>query len=370
MTTPADNSTPVARALAASRAGRREEAGAIIAGLVSECFGFAVATVAVASDRYSLNSMNGLLATEAGEEFFFKFHHEEGEEATSDEYYQAELLREAGFPVDSPVHASKVVGRQILLYRVRHDRRFADVCRGLDFSDNGADFRAAVTAQETLDAEIGVNYLKTLHASSPADCVKEPIHQLFHARLVDRERPSALGGRAQRFFFDGPFDLAGQVLAAPALRAARWTVNGVAYRDSIGTLLARSLALLAPVRLAACGAVVAHGDAHNANVWYEESPGRVPSLVMFDPAFAGRHVPALLAEAKATMHNIFAHPLWLYDAAAAAERFHASVDLHEERIVVETDWTLSALRQAFLASKAERVWRPLLSALRDRASRS
>jgi hypothetical protein len=63
VTTPADNSTPVARALAASRAGRREAAGAIIAGLVSECFGFAVATVAVASDRYSLNSMNGLLAT-------------------------------------------------------------------------------------------------------------------------------------------------------------------------------------------------------------------------------------------------------------------------------------------------------------------
>jgi hypothetical protein len=362
---PSDHSTPVARALAASRAGRREEAGAIVAALVEECFGFAVAAVAVASDRYSLNSLNGLLTTEAGQEFFFKFHHEEGEEATSDEYYQAELLREAGFPVDSPVHASKAVGRQILLYRVRHDRRFADVCRGLDFSD-GAGFQAAVAAQEAFDAEIGDTYLRTLHVSTPADCAREPIHQLFHARLVDRQRPGALGGRAQRFFFDGPFDLAGQILEATVLRAARWTVNGVEYRDSIETLLARSLAMLAPARLAACGGVVAHGDAHNANVWYEERPGRVPRLVMFDPAFAGRHVPALLAEAKATMHNIFAHPLWLYDAATAAERFRASVELSEGRIVVETDWTLSALRKAFLASKAKRVWRPLLAALGDR----
>jgi hypothetical protein len=366
MTSPSDNSTPVARALAASRAGRREEAGAIVAMLVRECFGFTVAKVAVASDRYSLNSLNGLLTTEAGEEFFFKFHHEEGEEATSDEYYQAELLREAGFTVDSPVHASKAVGRQILLYRVRHDRRFADVCRALDFSDGGADFRAAVAAQEAFDADIGANYLKTLHASTSDDCAREPIHQLFHARLIDRERPGELGGRAQRFFFNEPFDLAGQVLDAAALRAARWKVNDIEYRDSIDTLLARSLQLLAPTRLAACGAVVTHGDAHNANVWYEETVGRVQRLVMFDPAFAGRHVPALLAEAKATMHNIFAHPLWLYDATAAAERFHVSIEIGDGRIAVETDWALSPLRKAFLVSKAERVWRPLLAALRKR----
>jgi len=366
MTSPSDIDTPVARALAASRAGRRDEAGAIVASLVQECFGFAAAGVTVASDRYSLNSLNGLLSTATGEEFFFKFHHEEGEEATSDEYYQAELLREAGFPVDSPVHASKAVGRQILLYRVRRDRRFADVCRDLDFENAGPGFRAAVAAQETLDVDIGANYLKTLHASTPTDSAWEPIHQLFHARLIDRERPGELGGRARRFFFDGPFDLAGRTLDAASLRAARWTVNGVAYRDSIQTLLARSLTLLAPARLAASGAVVAHGDAHNANLWYEEHPGSTLRLVMFDPAFAGRHVPALLAEAKATMHNIFAHPLWLYDAGATAERFHASVELSLGRVVVETDWALSPLRKAFLASKAERVWRPLLAALRDR----
>jgi hypothetical protein len=366
MSGPAIPETPVARAVAASRAGRREEAGAIVAALVEECFGFAVAKVAVSSDRYSLNSLNGLLASEAGEEFFFKFHHEEGEEATSDEYYQAEMLRAAGFPVDSPVHASKAVGRQILLYRVRHDRRFAEICRALDFGAGDSEIGIALAAQETLDEAIGSNYLRTLHASTPADCAREPIHQLFHARLVDRDQPGELGGRARRFFFGVPFDLAGQILDADALRAARWMVNGVAYPDSIGELLARSLTLLAPARLAASGAVVAHGDAHNANVWYEEGQGPAPRLVMFDPAFAGRHVPALLAEAKATMHNIFAHPLWLYDAPAAAERFRVAVEVRKDAISVETDWTLSPLRRGFLASKAARVWKPLLAAMREK----
>jgi hypothetical protein len=361
-------STPVARAIAASRAGRRDEAGAIVAGLVRDCFGLAVRSVAVGSDRYSLNSLNGLLATETGEEFFFKFHHEEGEGGTTDEYYQAELLRDAGLPVDSPVHASKAVGRQILLYRVRRDPRFADICRALDFTQSGAEFGAAIAAQEALDAAIGATYLRSLHDASAADIAREPIHQLFHARLFNPEHPGQLGGRARRFFFDGVFDLAGLAIDAEALRSARWVVNGIAYRDSTGELLQRSLTLLSPARLAGGGAVVAHGDAHNANVWYERRAGLAPRLVMFDPAFAGRHVPALLAEVKATMHNIFAHPLWLYDADAAAERYRAKAEFRGECIHVETDWTLSALRRRFLAIKAELIWRPLLATLRDRGS--
>ena len=365
MTANSATSTPVALALAASRAGRRDEAGAIVAELVRECFELPVRQVAVGSDRYSLNSMNGLLTTEAGEEFFFKFHHEEGEGAASDEYYQAELLRDAGLPVDSPVHASKAVGRQILLYRVRRDPRFADICRALDFAEPSGEFDAALAAQETLDAAIGASYLQSLHAATAADVAREPIHQLFHARLLDPQHPGRLGGRARRFFFEGPFDLAGVAIDAETLRAARWVVNGIAYRDSIGELLERSLRLLSPARLTG-GAVIAHGDAHNANLWCEQRPGSAPRLVMFDPAFAGRHVPALLAEIKATMHNNFAHPLWLYDADAAAGRYHAKVELRGGRIQVETDWSLSALRRRFLEIKSARIWRPLLAALRER----
>jgi len=85
--------------------------------------------------------------------------------------------------------------------------------------------------------------------------------------------------------------------------------------------------------------------------------------VFFDPAFAGRHVPALLAEVKPTFHNIFAHPLWLYAPDRAAERFGARVTVAGETIEVVHDCALSPLRLAFLRSKVEALWGPLVQAL-------
>jgi hypothetical protein len=109
--------------------------------------------------------------------------------------------------------------------------------------------------------------------------------------------------------------------------------------------------------------VTAHGDAHNANVWIEEGRG-APRLVMFDPAFAGEHVPALLADVKATFHNIFAHPFWLYHPAEAESRFRVDVSIEDGWITVTHDWALTPLRQGFLDLKIDHVWRPLLAALR------
>ncbi len=50
----------------------------------------------------------------------------------SGEYYRARILAEAGLPVDLPVETSTRPGRQILLYRLRKDRRLAEVARDLD----------------------------------------------------------------------------------------------------------------------------------------------------------------------------------------------------------------------------------------------
>ncbi len=355
---------PAALAFAAAKRGAWEEAARIVAGLAREAFGLEIAEARVSRDGYSLNSVNGFITTRAGEEFFFKFHHEEGEERTLREFYQAELLARAGYPVDVPAHASREVGRQLLLYRRRRGPRFADLCRRLDEAPD-AELAPALEAQASLDTLTAEIYRRTLHAADAEAVAAEPVHQLFHARLVDPGRPGVLGGRARRFFFDRDFDLAGTVIPAERLRELGWRLNGVAYADSIGDLLARSLDLLEPRRLARFGAVTAHGDAHNANVWWEDGASG-PRLLLFDPAFAGAHVPALLAEAKATFHNILAHPLWLYDAQAAARRYTARVRLHGDTIEVETDWRLSPLRARFLEGKAERLWRPLLGEMKRR----
>jgi hypothetical protein len=89
-------------------------------------------------------------------------------------------------------------------------------------------------------------------------------------------------------------------------------------------------------------------------------------LSFFDPAFAGEHVPTLLAEIKTTFHNVLAHPLWLYDPEEAAKRYQASTEFIDGTLHVTTDWALSAVRTELMAVKADEIWRPLLQTLKDR----
>ncbi|MBX6324194.1 MAG: hypothetical protein IRY94_20455, partial [Rhodospirillaceae bacterium] len=189
----------------------------------------------------------------------------------------------------------------------------------------------------------------------------EPIHRLFHGRLVDAGAPDRLGGRVRRFYIGRRFAFPGLALEWAELQHLRWRINGVTYRESLGALFEAARRHLDPAALADHGAVVAHGDAHNANVWVAAD-----GLVFFDPAFAGEHVPALLAEVKPTFHNIFAHPFWLYDAPVAAERFQARVRRSGDLLEVEHDWRLTPLRRTFLDAKARLLWRPLLAALARR----
>jgi hypothetical protein len=356
--------SPAARATAAAKAGRWAEAEAIVARLVSDAFGLDVANVAVVRDRYSLNSVHGRLSLSDGTPYFFKFHHEEGEEATLREFYQAEILAEAGYDVDVPAFAAREVGRQILLYALRETPRLADVCRAIDLGEAPDLATEVLPAQARADEAVAEIYLRTLHPIDARASAAEPVHQLFHARLVDPGAPDRLGARARRFFFDRTFRFDGTEIHADALRRARWRINGALYSTTLGEALETARKLLAPERLARFGGVVAHGDAHNANVWFERERSR---LVYFDPAFAGRHVPALLAEIKATFHNALAHPLWLYDPAEVASRHRARVTMRGDEIVVETDWAPSPFRARLLDLKAERLWRPLLAELARRA---
>jgi len=354
---------PTARARALARAGRIAEAEQVVADLIASEFDHTVRKVAINRDAYSLNSLNGRVETAAGP-FFFKFHQEEGEDRMSGEYYRARILAEAGLPVDLPLKASTRPGRQILLYRLRHDRRLAEVARDLDAVEDAARLRPVIGAQAALDRAVAAVYARTLHPITAAQSEAEPIHRLFHERLRDFDHTDRIGGRFAAFYQDQEFALPGVALDWRVLRDLAISVNGVAYQESLGALFDAAFAELAPERFAGFG-VVAHGDAHNANVWFEETHDP-PRLTMFDPAFAGEHVPALLAEVKATFHNVFAHPHWLYEPELAAQRFHARARRRGDRLEIETDWELSPLRQSFLALKGDLLWRPLLAELQAR----
>lgn len=343
----------------------RSRAEAELVALIGDLFGLTAKDLRINPDPYSLNSLNGFFDTPDGS-FFFKFHQEEGEEAMSGEYYRADILARAGLPVDQPLHVSALPGEQILIYRRRMDPRFADILRALDLHDDPDRRARAVDAERTLCRTLMAVYRQTLHPVTPEEVAAEAIHRLFHDRMVDPATGRAPGGRLADYYVGKRFSFPGLELHWDELAASRFVVNGVAYGSTIGDLFAAAAERLAPRRLANHGGVVAHGDAHNANVWYAEDGRGQAALSYFDPAFAGRHVPALLAEIKPTFHNIFAHPFWLYEPDLAEQRYRASVRKRGTELHVDMDWRLSPIREALLKVRSTELWRPLLEELRRR----
>lgn len=327
-------------------------------------FDRSVRSLRINVDKYSLNSLNGFLELD-GKPCFFKFHQEEGEEDMRGEYYRADILAKAALPVDQPILSSTIPGEQILIYRRRDDPRFSDVLRELDLSPNPQRIARAAAAEAELNDRLLDVAQATLHAITPEQSAAEPIHRLFHERLIDPVTGSYPSGRLASFYVDKVFDLPGLRTDWATFSRAKLRLNGLAYERTVGELFDAAYTRLAPARLADAGGITAHGDAHNANVWYERG-AEADHLSLFDPAFAGSDVPSLLAEVKSTFHNIFAHPLWLYDSDEAAGRFQVSAGLSDGVLSIETDWQLGPVRERLLEAKSHHYWKPWLATLRDR----
>lgn len=351
-----------------AHAGKTKEAETALASFLTELFGLEISAVQIRDDKLSLNSVNGFIdlkkpdAKSGASKLFFKFHHEENEEGLK-EYYNSKLLAEYGFPVEMPLYASKEVGKQVLLYPVKTSERLADACKRAEKGDANI-----VKAQQELDKLSAKKYIETIHEANLEQLEQEPILQLFHKRLID-EDITKFGGRYAQFYAGKDFELPGAKINFAELSKLKWRINGVEYSETLADAFNKALKIMAPAAHLLPGkktyaAVAAHGDAHNGNVWFNDGP--TPNLSLFDPAFAGHHIPALLAEVKATFHNIFAHPLWLYDSAEADSGLDVSVKISGGYIDVTHNWELSRLRSEFLTSKENNLWKPLLTSLKGR----
>lgn len=346
--------SPSARIRALIQAGERGRAAAAAAALIAETFGLPVASAELTLDEYSLNSVSGRVHFADGHTEFFKFHAEEGEEATVTEYYRAQLLADAGIPVEMPLRVAGEPGRQIALYELRTEPRMADVCLALERTGTGLPPELAA-ARRALDRAIGAAALNTLRPGSAA-AADAAIHQLYYWRLAGAAGGFP-GGRYQAWYLTDPL--------YTAVADHRFVVNGIEYAASLRELAANAARLLRPSVLAAAPAVTAHGDDHQGNVWVL-GRGRQVELRLFDPAFAGRDIPALLAPVKATFHNVFAHPFWLYHPREAAERASVQVRRRAGVVSVRDGAALTPLRLDILDSAAELVWAPLLAELARR----
>jgi len=354
---------------------------------IHELFNLSVKTVTIRQDSLSLNSVNGILYLKEADpksgatSLFFKFHHEE-KEMELKEYYNGQLLADNGFPIDMPLYASHEVGKQVVIYPVKTSQRLFDVCKPLDVLEletTEKKFFDVQLAQIELDKICGKKYEQSLHAAPLEKLYDEPILQLFVRRLTDDivTKKDSLGGRYELFYANKPCAFPGDTtLDFEELKKLTWVINGLEYDITLEKAFENALHLMSPEahmfpkNSGTYPAVIAHGDAHNGNVWYNtkvEDNKEKAFLSFFDPAFAGKHIPALLAEIKPTFHNIFAHPLWLYDSVEADKNLNITCKIEKNAIHVTHNWKLPALREEFLITKRDYIWKPLLKKLREQS---
>jgi hypothetical protein len=318
----------------------RSTAEALLLSFLQNELDLAVTTVELTPKPTSLNSFNGFATFADGQRLFFKTHTEI--HTIIQEYYNAQLLADAGYPVVQPVFQSSQPGKQFLMYKVVEDQSVFDIAWEVEQGQR-SDFAFLETAQNQEDDKLLGRYLATLGKISAAENSRAPIHQLFYHRLV--------GGRLANFYH-GQFNLGRETLTTDHLFGLRWVINGIEYTQSLQEIIAAAISALDPE--VATAAVIGHGDAHNGNVFFSASTG---NLTYFDPAFAGRHHP-LLDLTKPMFHNVFAS--WMYHPLVINDRVNVAYQIRADKIIVDHNYTLHPVRSMFLESKVQRVLTPLL----------
>ncbi len=327
----------------------RAAAEALLFDFVRQQFALDVARVELRPLAVSLNSFNGFLYLRDGERLFFKTHTEP--DSIVGEYYHAEQLAEAGYPILQPKLQSTEAGKQLLIYDYVDAPSVFDVAWAIEQGES-AQIGALTAAQQTLDDALLAIYERTLAAQTAEAAARAPVHQLFYHRLT--------GGRLERFYGAGapPLEIGGRAVAFTDVRRLKWTINGQRYELSLDDMIERAVRLLAPEQPSP--SIVGHGDAHNGNLFYHGDADGQAHLTYFDPAFAGRHHP-LLDLTKPLFHNVFA--MWMYHPAIKDAQTQLTARIDGDRIHIVHDYALHPIRQMFWQSKVERVLMPTLNLL-------
>jgi len=123
----------------------RGEAEALLLGFLKEVYRPDVTSVEIRTLAISLNSFNGFLTLANGESFFFKSHTET--DTVIGEYYQAELLDQAGYPIIKPIFRSSDPGKQILIYERIQQPAVFDVAWAIESGNQNINQDALQNAQ-------------------------------------------------------------------------------------------------------------------------------------------------------------------------------------------------------------------------------
>ena len=323
----------------------------------------AVESVTLTPKAVSLNSFNGFYRL-AGQEYFFKTHVEE--QGVLEEYYHAELLRQAGYNIVRPLKTLHEGGRQMVIYPVIRWPVMFDLMYDVEH-----DTRSKVTQERLLNAEkreceqLLKLYDRTLTLSKASENARAPIHQLFWQRLTGERLKSFYVGKQLPFPKEHPEQDFQDSISFEELLSCHWTMYGSLTQNTKPALTLKELiqhaeTILHPEQEAMT--VIGHGDAHFGNVFLEGGQDG-ENYLYFDPAFAGRHSP-WLDVVKPFFHNIFA--TWMYHPQEIAQDLQLSVRRQGTELEVRHNYTLTPLRQALLQTKLQSLLEPLVEMLRSR----
>ena len=305
---------------------------------------FEVRSVQIRVLAVSLNSINGIIETDC--KLFFKAHIES--QVADREYYNTEVLADAGYPILKPVlKATESAAQHVMLYEIVESPTMFDACRAVE-QGTALNEAELLAAQEQSDRELLALYRRNLRWAAAEEHAQNPIHQLFYHRLS--------GGRFDQFYVGQQVKLPNIELPFEELANLRWVINGLAYPGTLKEIVDRAIRLLRPAT--AGPAVAGHGDAHNGNVFFQNG-----SLLYFDPAFAGWHSP-LLDLVKPLYHNV--HAQWMYFPQEKSSVLDASLEIRDGVAHVRHNYVLTPIREATRRSKTELVLRPLIQDLAER----
>ena len=282
------------------------------------------------------------------------------------EYYNAKILADAGWPVIQPIFMSTTPGSQFVVYdHIDAPTAFSAYEEQEDRLLAGGAYDKAVVdkllqSERTLGKKIREAYLGSLELSECANIEMASLFQIFYRRLVATGEPT----RLQNYYIGKDVQLPnGKSIPFNELSKKKWTINGVRYQQTLEEIIAKAKDLLDPSKEERVATVIGHGDDHNGNRFIISN-----EYVLFDPAFAGRQ-PALLSYIKATAHNVFVHPQWLYDPQKLEKSLKLMVSIDDEAVTVDYNWSiekLSPLRLQILDIYKREVWKPLIQELADR----
>lgn len=321
----------------------------LLLSFIQDNFPLEVVSLELTPLAVSLNSFNGFMSLADGNRRFFKTHTET--DTVIDEYYNAEMLSNLGYPVIQPIFKSTEPGKQLLVYEIIEDKSVFDVAWTIETEDE-SDLAALKIAQNRADDDLLRLYRQSLTTQSAEDAAKSPVHQLFYHRLT--------GGRLDRFYGDNTsVELPAGEFSMQDVRQVKWLINGQEYSETLDDIIDRAITLLNPAQDDV--AIIGHGDAHNGNVFFQKNK-IPPDLLYFDPAFAGTHHP-LLDLTKPLFHNVFA--MWMYYPEEKRDSTAISLKIEGNVWHVGYDYHLPEVRHMFLQSKVERTLIPIMQDLKQ-----